>query len=230
MKGTSKLIHLGCCRWDAEHAQCCLVCFVRPFVLLARRGLVLLACTGVWAAACSIWPGGALPLLGWLLASGLVCSACCWLGPPAAGPPRGSCLPAGLGGRAPHELLPPLGSTACCRAPSASAPGRGAHGRRRAPCELPLAGLRPSLAPPRAALLCATPCARPRAAGGRALRAPAPPAQEQAKGEPDSTHKTNWTNQIQPRVEEIASKSKVRTALGGLLFHEFEIQELKNPS
>jgi len=30
-----------------------------------------------------------------------------------------------------------------------------------------------------------------RAAGGRALRAPAPPAQEQAKGEPDSTHKTN---------------------------------------
>jgi len=37
----------------------------------------------------------------------------------------------------------------------------------------------------------APPCARPRAAGGRALRAPAPPAQEQAKGEPDSTHKTN---------------------------------------
>jgi len=46
-------------------------------------------------------------------------------------------------------------------APSASAPGRGAHGRRRAPCELPLAGLRPSLAPPRAALLCAPPVAAP---------------------------------------------------------------------
>ena len=63
--------------------------------------------------------------------------------------------------RSPARLLPPCWPGRTCSARTAPAPGRGAHGRRRAPCELPLAGLRPSLAPPRAALLCAPPVAAP---------------------------------------------------------------------